>query len=512
MRLPFVPAVGTKARTRLVHLGAALLGGALSLIFPEAGLWWWAYVGLVPILVLVVRAPARREAGWRAWWAAFGFYLGLHHWLLPTLGPLALPIAAALGVLWLPFGLAAWSLLRRPSWAGLGAALVVLPAVWVVVEQLRSWEAFAGSWGLLGLSQWQVPAVLSVAALGGVWLVSWMLVTVNVAVAAAVGPGRSGVQRTMAGGVAVVLVAAAALYGSTRPDPPVDRILRIGGVQPGAIDGPGERLVANEDLTRDLADHDVDLVVWGQSSVGFDPEVDAEVADRLTAVAKGIGVDVLVNVDARGTEDRIQKSARLITAEGQGEPVYDKQRLVPFGEYIPGRAVLGWIGDVTEAASEDRLPGDELVLIDTAGVSVGPLISYESTFPDLRRAVSRLGAELVVVQGASTTFQGSWALPQQASFEAVRAVESGRPAVLVQVSGTSSAFDPRGRQLVWVDQDEQRAFVVDVPVGQEETFYVRHGDWVLQTSWLVVIVAGGWWATDAVRRRLQGGAGRSAGP
>jgi apolipoprotein N-acyltransferase len=479
----------------------------LSLIFPEAGLWWWAYVGLVPVLLLVVGSPTRREAGWRAWWAAFGFYLGLHHWLLPTLGPLALPIVAVLALLWLPFGLAGWALLRQRSWAALGAAVVVLPALWVVVEQFRSWEALAGSWGLLGLSQWQVPAVLSVAALGGVWLLSWLLVTVNVALAAAVGPGRSGLQRAVAGGFAAVLVAAAAAYGTARPDPPVDQNLRIGGVQPGVIDGPGERLEANEELTRDLADRDVDLVVWGQSSVGFDPEVDAEVADRLTAVAEGIGVDVLVNVDARGVEGRIQKSARLITAEGQAEPVYDKQRLVPFGEYIPGRAVLGWVGDVTEAASEDRLPGDELVLIETAGVSFGPLISYESTFPDLRRAVSRLGAELVVVQGASTTFQGSWALPQQASFEAVRAVESGRPAVLIQVSGTSAAFDPRGRELAWVDQDEQRAFVVDVPVGQEETFYVRHGDWVLQASWLVVIGAAAWWMVTLVRRRRRGGEG-----
>jgi apolipoprotein N-acyltransferase len=176
---------------------------------------------------------------------------------------------------------------------------------------------------------------------------------------------------------------------------------------------------------------------------------------------------------------------------------------VPFGEYVPARSLLGWIGDLTEAASEDRLPGDTLVLMESGGMTFGPLISYESTFPDLRRQVALLGAELTIVQGASTTFQGSWALPQQASFEAVRAVESGRPAVLIQVSGTSAAFDARGDRLAWVDQDEQRAFVVDVPLGQEETFYLRHGDWVLTAAWLVVIGAAGWWVATGIRHRRE---------
>ncbi len=82
-------------------------------------------------------------------------------------------------------------------------------------------------------------------------------------------------------------------------------------------------------------------------------------------------------------------------------------------------------------------------------------------------------------------------------------MESGRPAVLVQVSGTSAAFDPRGDRLAWVDQDEQRAFVIDVPVGQEETFYLRHGDWVLTVAWLVVVGAAMVWTTVLVRDRRE---------
>jgi apolipoprotein N-acyltransferase len=57
-------------------------------------------------------------------------------------------------------------------------------------------------------------------------------------------------------------------------------------------------------------------------------------------------------------------------------------------------------------------------------------------------------------------------------------VESGRPAVLVAMSGTSAAFDSRGRRLAWVPPDERGTFLVDVPLSQEETSYVRLGDWV----------------------------------
>jgi apolipoprotein N-acyltransferase len=480
---------------------AVALGAALSLVFPTVSAWWYAYVGLVPIIALVVAAPTRRAAGWLSVFAAFGFYVGLHHWLVPAIGPFTVPVAFALALLWLPFGLVAWSLLREPTGLRIAAAVALLPAIWLVVEFFRSWDRFGGSWGLLGLSQWQVHPVLAIAALGGVWLLSLLLVVVNVLLAAAALPGARAAHRAVCGGSAAAMVALAVIYGVSRPDPPVDRVVRIGGVQPGVVHSPEARLAANEELTRSLEDESVELVVWGQSSVGFDPELADDVRDRLVAAARGVGVDVLVNVDARGVDGRISKSTRLITPHGQADPVYDKQRLVPFGEYIPLRSVLGWVGDVTEAADEDRVRGDRLVIIETAGLRVGPLISYESTFPDLRRAVSRLDPDLVIVQGAATTFQGTWAQPQQASFEAVRAVESGRSSLLVMVSGTSAAFDARGKELAWIPADVEDAFVVEVPVGQEDTPYVRIGDWVVWLAAAIVVGFTARWLAQQLRSR-----------
>src|SRR5918995_698501 len=155
---------------------AALGGAALALAFPEPGLWWWAYVGLVPVLALVSMAPDRREALWRCWSAGCGFFLVLYHWLMPSLSVFALPLVLATGLGWLPWGLVAWWLLRAPRSAGrAAAAIVAVPSAWVLVEYVRAWEQLGGSWGLLGSTQWQGRSILATAAVGGVWALSFLL-------------------------------------------------------------------------------------------------------------------------------------------------------------------------------------------------------------------------------------------------------------------------------------------------------------------------------------------------
>lgn len=465
----------------LPRVGAAAAGGALALAFPEPGLWWWAYLGLVPIILLLAAAGSRREAVWRSWLAASGFFGVLQYWLLPHLSFFALPVVAAIGVVWVPWGVVTWSWLRPPvSSRRVATGLAVLPAVWLVTEYARSWEPLGGSWSFLGSTQWSVRPVLPVAALGGVWAVSLVVVVANVAVAFALAPLVPRRARLASVAVAATVVLAAVTYGSLRGDPAVEDALRIGGVQPGVVHGPGERLDRHVAMTRRLVQREpsVDVVVWGQSSVGFDLQRSDDVRHRLLDLAGEVNRQIVVNVDARRVGGRISKSAVVVEPDGRLGDTYRKQRLVPFGEYVPLRPVFGWVDRITKAANEDRAPGTTLTTFDLAGARVGPLISYESTFPDLRRSLARREVSMTLVQAAATTFQGTSALPQQASYEAVQAVASGRPAVLVAVSGTSSAFDPRGRRLVWIPQTAARAWTVEVPLSQERTLFVRLGPWV----------------------------------
>lgn len=484
-------------------------GAAASLVFPGAGWWWFAWVALVPTFLLVATASDRGDAAWRAWAAGIGYSLGVYHWLLSVMGPFAPIPALAFGASWIPVGLVVHSTLR-PDRAGEGApherdavvALAVVPSAWVLTEFVRSWHVLGGSWGVVGLSQWQVAPVRQLAALGGVWALSWLLVAVNVGVTIALRRGAAPRARVVGLAVPAVLVAATVVWGAARSVPETDDVLRVAGIQPGRISGPERRLAANEELTESLGTpaDGVDLIVWGQSSVGFDPLSDDGVRARLDAVAARAETPLMVNVDARRADGRIAKSSELIDPDEGIVATYDKQRLVPFGEYVPLRSVFGWLDRFTEAADEDRVPGSGLTVFDVDGTAVGPLISYESTFPDLRRSLARLGPDVVIVQGASTTFQGSWAQTQQAAYEAIRAVESGRASALVAVSGTSAAFDATGRQLAWLPSDRTGIMRVDLPVDAVDTFYVRWGDWVPALS----LVAVGAWLIDRRVRAIRG--------
>ncbi|MFF5986726.1 apolipoprotein N-acyltransferase [Prauserella flavalba] len=465
---------------------ALLLGCLLVLAFPAPALWWLAWVGLAPLVVLFARAGSYREAGWRSCLASAGFFLTFFHWVLPQVGLLALAVAVVAAVVWVPFGLLTYRLLREPSPGRVALAGVVLPSVWVSVEVVRSWERLGGPWGILGLTQWQVPPVLDVAALGGMWLLSAVLVAVNVGLAAAALPGVSRAVRFSGAGLAVVVAASALGYGLLRADPAMTGTIRVAGVQAGVIHDPGQRFARHVELTRTVRGRGQDVVVWGQSSMAFDPARRPDTVTLLRETAAAVGSDVLVNVDARGTDGRIRKTAQQYGAGGL-VGTYEKRRLVPFGEYVPLRSLLGGLLRDTGIADEDRAPGVEPSILRVGAVRLGPLISYESVFPDLRRELVRRGADVTVVQGSLTSFHGTWAHPVQASAEAIRAVESGRSAVLVELDGTSAAFDARGRRLAWLPPDARGIFVVEVPIHEGSTPYVRWGDWVPATAFVITV-------------------------
>ncbi|MFD3726103.1 apolipoprotein N-acyltransferase [Streptomyces sp. NPDC058671] len=490
--------------------------GALpALAFPAPGLWWWAYLSLVPWLLLIRTAPGARRAGLDGWLGGAGFVLAVHHWLLPSLHVFLLPLAALVGVLWLPWGRLVRSLLGgAPSSSRAAAALLAVPSGWLLIELVRSWEGLGGPWGLLGASQWEVPAALRLASVGGVWLVSLLVVAVNTAVVLLVTvPGRRAVG--VAGLTVCALVAGTAAWGVGAPG---ERgTVRVALVQPGVYGGPDapeRRLARAEELTRSLAGQRLDLVVWGESGVGVDPAGRPELAARLAALARAVDAPLLVNVDARRADrPGIFKSAVLVVPAGLAGERYDKMRLVPFGEYVPAREVLGWVTSVGKAAREDRRRGTAPVVMtlpasgsDAArGLRVGPLICFESAFPDMSRRLVRDGAGLLVVQSATSTFQESWAPAQHASLAALRAAETGRPIVHATLTGVSAAYGPDGRRIGPVlGTDASAVAVRELPRAVTTTGYVRWGDW---PSYGALVVVGAVCAAEGARAFRRPGPG-----
>ncbi|MFJ7152893.1 apolipoprotein N-acyltransferase [Streptomyces sp. NPDC100445] len=489
--------------------GAAVLAGALPVLaFPAPSLWWFAYVALVPWLLLARSAPTGRRAAYDGWCGGFGFLVAVHHWLLPSLHVFIFLIAALLGVLWAPWGWLARRLLGGTPSPGRGAAaLLVLPSAWLAVELVRSWQGLGGPWGMLGASQWQVGPALRLASVGGVWLLSFLVVTVNVAVTVLISVRAA---RVPAVASLVATAAAASAAWAWAPRPEVDGRVRVAVVQPGIVTGrdSGEKRFDREErLTRRLAGQDVDLIVWGESSVGFDLDDRPDLARRITALARRTGADVLVNVDARRSDrPGIYKSSILVGPHGLTGDRYDKMRLVPFGEYIPARSLLGWVTSVGRAAGEDRRRGSGQTVMKVGhGLRIGPLVCFETAFPDMSRHLAEDGADLLLGQSSTSSFQHSWAPEQHASLAALRAAETGRPMVHATLTGVSAVYGPEGQLLgPWLGTGADTSRVYDVPLAHGVTPYVRYGDWPVPVALLVlaVLCAAEW--TRALRLRRSG--------
>ncbi len=284
---------------------------------------------------------------------------------------------------------------------------------------------------------------------------------------------------------------------------PAVRQVTIALVQPGVTTDQAQRVDASEAITAGLSqdgtlseDHP-GLIVWGESSVAYDLSVDHARLRRIETLAARDNAEILADQDAiiPGPGGGQEKVAVLVSPSGIAGR-YVKTRLVPFGEYIPFRQQLGWLTSVSKAAGSNLTPGTgaHLLTVTTAGrapLRIGVLICFESAFPDMSRVETDQGAQVIVYQSSTSTFQGTWGPDQQASLAAVRAAETGRPVVQAALTGDTVAFDARGRELAWLGQDSHGVLTVrlDLPAVPARTFYDQGGDYVLGAGVAITALA-----------------------
>ena len=502
-----------------------LAGGIPAIVlFPAPSLSYLAWLGLVPAMALFTRADTTKEAIARGWWFGAAYLIAMLYWMAPEIGPGLVLLGAVMGWMWSPFAVAVRRLLRPPvSWPRFAVAFIVVPSCWLIPEWIRSYQGLGGPWALYGASQWQHPAVLALAAVGGVWLVSVALVMANVAITAALGaafpaafaPGAPGAPAVpaaaprrlalVAAGVAALVVAAGAgpLAFALTPPFPAARSITVAMVQPGVVNNPVQRVDASETLTAQLSQGGSlggvrpDLIVWGESSIGEDLTLPSSSAllRQIEKLSAEDGAEILVSQDATPPGKGHEKWAVLVSPSGI-KGIYVKTRLVPFGEYIPFRAQLGWLTSISKAAGSNMVPGDGAHLLhatDRAGrpLPIGVLVCFESAFPDMSRVDADLGAQLIVYQSEVSTFQGTWGPDQQASLAALRAAETGRPVVQAALTGDTVAFDARGRQQAWLDQSGHGVVTVreTLPAATARTFYDQAGDYVMWAGVVITALA-----------------------
>jgi apolipoprotein N-acyltransferase len=501
---------------------AVLSGALLALSFPRFGHPACAWVALTPLLVaLAWPVPRPRRAFALGLVTGAVYFTGTMYWtpdVLTTFGGIPLALAVFAGGLLIAYlalfpALFAWLTARLCGAVG-PSGLLLAPAFWVATELLRRWVLGGFPWVLLGYSQANVPSVIQTASLAGVYGVSALVCAVAVALALAWrGQGR---VRLVAPAAVAALTAALVLWGSvrigrgelTRQGTPVRVGLAQGNIpQTEKWDAGQAARILNVylDLTRAAARDGASLVVWPESSTPFLYEYDLVGRHAMQDVARTANVSLLFGSDQFefGPPRRIFNSAFLVTPSGQTAAVYRKMHLVPFGEYVPLKRLLFFVGPIVESMS-DFSPGEEAVVMPLGPHRLSTAICYEVVYPDLVAEFVARGSQLLTTI-TNDAWYGTTSAPYQHFWQAaVRAVEQGRYLVRAANTGISGIVDPYGRVVAMTPIFERRVMVGEVRYLDARTVYARTGDaFAYACAFLALLVAAATRRRAASRLRIR---------
>jgi apolipoprotein N-acyltransferase len=526
-------------RTWMAALAVFVLTTALTVLsFPPYHTPEFAYAFAVPaIFWAYFRPPLRLYAGslvaaQAVSWGILLFWLHNVTWA----GPLLLaPVVGSWVGLW--YLAAWWTMPRMVGKATLTriTGMLGLAGAWVILEWTRTWFLGGFAWLPLGASQWQRPGILQIAAFTGEGGVSFVLIAVNVGFAAYMhrllceGPvadrrlGRSlsplaepsyslqpadwGFSRRSQEFLFALFLLLSCLCVYMVQVQPFDRprfarpFARVAFVQPyipqtlkwDPNDAVGIVRVLDE-RTAEAAAAAPDLILWPEASAPAAVRGDPAMQAHVEALSTRAQVPILLGsiaIERQGESERWFNSAMLVTPDhGLMPGYYSKQRLVPFGEYVPFRPLLGWLSKFVPIGPDDFSAGTGavplVVGLPHGPAAFGPLVCYEDTFPQLARMNALAGSDALVVLTNDAWYGEGGEAYQHAAHSVLRAVETRRPVLRCGNGGWSGWIDEFGvSRYVLTDDDGSVYFrgvgVVNVTRDERwigrDSFYVEHGDW-----------------------------------
>jgi apolipoprotein N-acyltransferase len=521
---------------RQIHPSAWLLVVLSSLlqvlIFPLPGLYILSWIAFAPLIVALLRArPAGvlvmddsvklqaatpGQAFVLAYLSGILWYAGTCYWIYNTMhehGGLSVPAALLalflfclyLGLYHGLFGLVL-SLSVGPSRDD-RRALLVAPFLWVAMELART-RITGFPWDLLGTAQVDNISLTRITTLTGVCGVSFEIMLVNVALAAAFL-----VARKKRNTLLIAALAAAAVLQAGRlvdaPALPADHAALL--VQENIPVDTNWTRNTFESTLHELTDlslkavgassssgpeskpSKVDLIVWPESPAPFftnDPLFRDPVSQMARESHTWVVTGAIGNTPAaqNGTSSsQVFNSAALISPGGDWTARYDKVHLVPFGEYLPFPRLFAFAGGLTRQVGEFQA-GTSHAPLDAGNARLGMVICYESVFPDEVRQSANQGAQVLVNLSNDGWYGDSGAYAQHLNQTRMRAIENGRWILSATDTGVTASIDPYGRTVAQLPRKELGSLVAPYALTSVTTFYTRHGDWF---AYLCAIISAG---------------------
>lgn len=489
-------------RTKIVLASAS--GLLLTASFPKFGISWLAWFALVPLLISL-RDVSSKSGFQLGFLAGSIHYLTLVYWLIHTMQSYGhLPLVLAVTVLLLlSFYLAVFialfsAVLVRTAPKPI-ACFFMIPVLWVMFEYVRSFLFSGFPWELLGYSQYNRLTIIQASDILGVYGISFLIALSNAAIflgflflARKIWLQAAITKQQMIGITAMftIIVALFWFYGNGRIRAVDDWVIKSPSVRVSIIQGnidqtkkwnPAFQKITTEkyiNLSLSARDQNPDLVVWPETATPFYFLYNTRLTGMVKRGVKLAGTSFLIGSPSFTSEGNIlgyYNSAYLLNPDGRVTGKYDKAHLVPFGEYVPFKKWVPFLGKIVENVGDFK-PGRKGDTIRWGKRRLGVQICFEVIFPKLSRAMVQNGANLLVNITNDAWFGRTSAPYQHFSMAVFRAVENKRSLIRSANTGFSGFIDPVGRIISKTPLYTEAVSTQSVPVINQTTFYTRFGD------------------------------------
>jgi apolipoprotein N-acyltransferase len=496
--------------------GLILLSSVLMILsFPKISWSFLAWVAFLPFFKSLEDKGAGKRF-WLGYGCGFVSSLGIFYWVthsmryyggLDTITSFSILL---LMVLYLALYMAVFAWLWGYFPHNGFFSFIWAPSVWVVLEFLRSHLLTGFPWELLGYSQYNYLPVIQIAQITGVLGVSFLIVLGNQALYQLFLTQplfRNWSSKWIGTLLTLLLIITTLLFGfhSISLQKEKDRgarSLKVAIIQ-GSIDQSLKWNKAFQEQTINIysegtlkyLDKKPDLVIWPETAVPFSFFNENHLTPQLFQLAQETNAFLLFGSPAfasQGGEMKFYNRAYLLGPKGRLE-FYDKVHLVPFGEYVPLKKFLPFVGKMVQAIG-DFSPGPGSTGLPFSKGKIGVLICFESIFPELSRAYARDGCRLLVNITNDAWFGKTSAPYQHLSMLTFRAIENRVWVARAANTGFSAVIDSTGRIKEKLPLFQTGGIYAMLPMRGEKTFYTIHGDWLVVFCGLIffigILVAG----------------------
>ena len=237
---------------------------------------------------------------------------------------------------------------------------------------------------------------------------------------------------------------------------------------------------------------DADLIVWPETALPVLYDRAKPLLDSIDTIAAAENTSIITGIPYRGWSETHSANVMHNSIIGLGEAsgIYHKQKLVPFGEYVPLQDVLRGLIDFFDLPMSDfrKGPSDQ-ALLSVQGLKVSPFICYEVVYPDFVASRAR-NADVLLTISNDSWFGQSIGPHQHLQIARTRSIENGRFMIRATNNGVTAIIDEQGNITTRIPQFERASLEGKVSVVKGVTPYTSWGSIpTVLVCWLIIMCA-----------------------